>query len=103
MKCKLRSSISRAYYAALCKARNYLRDVEGKTIPTSGQAHAHVKNEFEYSHGRTRAKIGTNLKRLKQYRRQAGYDDSVATTELSKNAVMSLKSTHFVISALNSL
>jgi len=100
---KLRSSISRAYYAAFCKARNYLRDVENQNIPRSGQAHTYVCGKFADSYDRTRAKIGTNLKRLKQYRKQADYEDYVTTTELSKNAGMSLKYTQFVISTLNNL
>jgi len=36
---KLRSSVSRAYYAAFCKARNYLRDIEGCSIPSTPEAH----------------------------------------------------------------
>lgn len=100
---KLRSSISRAYYAAFCKARNHLRDVDGQNVPTSGKAHTYVCKKFEYSYDRTRAKIGTNLRRLKDYRKQADYYDYVTTTELSKNVGMSLKYTQFVISTLNTL
>ena len=40
---KLRSSVSRAYYAAFCKARNYLRDIEGHSIPSTPEAHRYVR------------------------------------------------------------
>jgi uncharacterized protein (UPF0332 family) len=46
---KLRSSVSRAYYAAFCKARNYLRDIGGHLIPSTPEAHIYVRDEFKRS------------------------------------------------------
>lgn len=49
---KLRSSISRAYYAAFCNAKNYLEDVDHQNAPKD-QAHSFVINYFKgYDEGR---------------------------------------------------
>ena len=74
---KLRCSISRAYYAAFCKARNYLRDIEGVSIPQSGKSHKIVIDNFKKSTDKTRKKIGINLDRLRIDRNKADYDDIV--------------------------
>lgn len=74
---KLRSAISRAYYAAFCKARNHLRDREGCSIPDTGEAHAKVRDIFRDSPDKQRTRIGTELNRLREDRRKADYDDSV--------------------------
>jgi len=74
---KLRSAISRAYYAAFCKARNHLRDREGHDIPTTGEAHVKVRDIFRDSPYRQRKSIGTTLNRLREDRRKADYDDSI--------------------------
>jgi uncharacterized protein (UPF0332 family) len=98
---KLRSSVSRAYYAAFCKARNYLRDIEGRSIPSTGDAHVFVRDEFRHSADRLRRKIGNNLNRLRIDRNKVDYDDSV--TGLSSMATMDLTIALKVISTLNIL
>jgi len=74
---RLRSAISRAYYAAFCKARNHLRDKEGLSIPLTGQAHTIIWRRFKNSSDQLRKEIGENLRRLRNDRRQADYDDDV--------------------------
>ena len=98
---KLRSSVSRAYYAAFCKARNYLRDIEGYLIPSTSDAHAYVRDEFKRSPNKLGRKIGWELDQLRTHRNRVDYDDSVAG--LPSTATMSLKLTQDVISALNIL
>ena len=98
---KLRSSVSRAYYAASCKARNYLRDIEGRSIPSTGDAHVFVRDEFRHSADRLRRKIGNNLNRLRLDRNKVDYDDPV--TGLSSMATMDLAIALKVISTLNTL
>jgi len=98
---KLRSSVSRAYYAAFCKARNYLRDIEGRSIPSTGDAHVFVRDEFRYSADRLHRKIGNNLNRLRIDRNKVDYDDSV--TGLSSMVIMDLTIALKVISTLNTL
>lgn len=72
---KLRSAVSRAYYAAFCQARNHLRDEEGHTIPPGGQAHPYVRDALRSSSDRARKQIGNDLDRLRRRRNQADYED----------------------------
>lgn len=95
---KLRSSVSRAYYAAFCMARNYLRDIEGYSIPLGVEAHTYVRDEFKRSSDRVRRKIGNNLDRLRIYRNEVDYDDSV--TGLSSTVTMTLMLAQQVTSML---
>jgi uncharacterized protein (UPF0332 family) len=74
---KRRSAISRAYYAAFCKARNHLRDKQGLFIPRTGEAHRIVWRHFRNSPDKLRKGIGENLRRLLHDRRQADYADVV--------------------------
>lgn len=74
---KWRSAISRAYYAAFCRSRNHLRNKEGHSIPTTGDAHRIVSDIFQNSPDRPRKKIGINLNRLRENRRKADYDDFI--------------------------
>jgi uncharacterized protein (UPF0332 family) len=74
---KLRAAISRAYYAAFCKARNHLRDHEGHAIPRGGGAHKYVRDQFKNNPDRLRSQIGHNLDRLRRHRNMVDYDDTV--------------------------
>jgi len=46
-----RCAISRAYYAVVCHARNYLEIYGREAIPTDGTAHAEVPKQFARHHG----------------------------------------------------
>ena len=102
---KLRSSVSRAYYAAFCKARNHLRDIDGNRIlsvdPPKVNVYTYVRNQFKNSSDKSRKKIGNDLNRLRLRRNKVDYDDGVSG--LSQLATVSLKTTHDIISALNTL
>lgn len=74
---KLRSAISRAYYAAFCKARNHLRDIDGLQVPHDGSAHRYVKEQFKGNTLKERKRIGVSLERMKINRGKADYDDVV--------------------------
>lgn len=84
---KSRAAISRAYYAAFCKSRNHVRDIDGKLVPTSADAHRFVKSQFKSSKDAVRQRIGKNLDRLRIERNKADYDDVVlsmpATTKFA--------------------
>ncbi|MHC1594076.1 MAG: hypothetical protein ACXQT2_02070, partial [Methanotrichaceae archaeon] len=90
---KLRSSISRAYYAAFCNAKNYLEDVDHQNVPKD-QAHSFVINYFKgYDEGRKkksnrRRKIGFDLERMRNKRVMADYqrDATNNLTVLSSEA-----------------
>ncbi len=98
---KLRSAISRAYYAAFCKAQNHLRYKEGHKIPKSGKAHTYVCDEFKNSFDKSRKGIGNRLDQLRKHRKKADYED--VFTGLSSTASLALKLAGRVISALNNL
>jgi uncharacterized protein (UPF0332 family) len=84
---KLRSSISRAYYAAFCKARIYLRDIEKDPRLQRQNYSTRDFNVHEYviEELRSRKKkeerelfqIGENLFRLRRQRNNADYDDFI--------------------------
>ena len=78
---RLRSAISRGYYAAFIQARNYLRDREGLTIPTQN-THEYVINQFRNNSDLDRQEIGNILKRLKIRRNKADYDDTFSDLQV---------------------
>ena len=71
---KLRSAISRAYYAAFIQARNFLRDRDQITIPRE-KTHKYVIEQFQNSADEKRRKLGEKLQRLRDFRNQADYND----------------------------
>lgn len=71
----LRSAISRAYYAAFCKARNHLIYKDGDLIPTGVNVHKHVADKFEGSGDATRQIVGNLLHHLRSVRNLADYKD----------------------------
>ncbi|MGB3511511.1 MAG: hypothetical protein WBA93_20190 [Microcoleaceae cyanobacterium] len=73
---RLRSAISRGYYAAFILARNYLRDYEEIIIPVR-QTHQFVITQFKYSPDLVKQGIGKDLSRLRFNRNQADYDDRI--------------------------
>jgi uncharacterized protein (UPF0332 family) len=80
---RLRSSISRAYYAAYCSARNCMEDVCGRQLPFDEPSHQYVIEYYNGNKGvRTnprRAKIAQNLMRMRERRKMADYDDKTHT------------------------
>jgi uncharacterized protein (UPF0332 family) len=75
---KLRSSISRAYYATFHKSRQLLNHKWGISIPKGPNAHKQVQNEFKR---RKQYGIQENLYRMRGYRNKADYDDEFADLE----------------------
>lgn len=73
-----RAAVSRAYYAAFILARNQLRDVDGFTSPPRSNPHSFVATEYEQHVNPQRARIGTDLRRLRANRNRCDYDDVVA-------------------------
>lgn len=104
---KLRSAISRAYYATFCLARNYLRDIE-KDPKLSRKnrdfnEHQYVAEEFIYHPTKMKnmVKIGENLSKLRELRNKADYQDTMFNLQNSvKNALMLAQN---IRSALNEL
>lgn len=68
----LRSAISRAYYAAFCSARDFLRNTD-TTIPLTDESHKDVWETYRQK-GKNFNAIFVNGSRLKNRRRAADYD-----------------------------
>ena len=102
LEARLRSSVSRAYYAAFGVARLHLVNVEGnQSIPASGDAHHAVADAFRGSPDVNRQVIGEALHTLRQYRNQAGYD--LAVRQLDAKARQALELAFHVIAGVQNL
>ncbi|MEG4858309.1 HEPN domain-containing protein [Microcoleus sp. K1-B6] len=111
---ELRSAVSRAYYSAFCLARNYLRDIEQDPTlsrnKTDINVHKYVADEFIHhksnhkSKSQTMREIGNNLKRLRNMRNKADYEDTMFNLKIiKKEAKTALMLAENIISALNKL
>ena len=69
-----RCSISRAYYAAFCLARNFLKDTKQKEF--SSNEHKEIQNYFLNIPNPEFRRVGNRLKMLHQDRKVADYDNS---------------------------
>lgn len=104
---KLRSAISRAYYATFCLARNYLRDIEKDPRLSRKNRdineHQYVAEEFIYHPTKMKnmVRIGENLSRLRELRNKADYEDTFYN--LQREARTALMLAQNIISALNEL
>ncbi|MBN1330477.1 MAG: hypothetical protein JXA54_13465 [Candidatus Heimdallarchaeota archaeon] len=98
----LRSSISRAYYAAFCKARNYLRDEKDLDIPDE-DTHKWVITQFSTSTESLLSKIGERLKRIRTYRTKADYDDVIEGESIDSIATKALLNADEAIEFLRKL
>lgn len=98
---RLRSAVSRSYYAAFIQARNHLRDKEGLVTPASANPHQYVINQFLNSRSTARHKIGWDLVYLRRERNKADYEDSYA--DLASNMSDVLQRSGRVISRLGKL
>lgn len=85
---KLRSAISRAYFAAFCHARNHLRDREGLPVPAGVDVHRYVRDRFRSSPEPLRKAIGENLNRLRKARNRVDYDDAVQNLSAQTHIVL---------------
>lgn len=97
---KLRCAISRAYYAAFIKARNFLRERNISTIPREN-AHHYVISQFRNSTDGGRRILGEKLQRLRTIRNQADYNDIV--TGLAGKSQEALGLSRRILSGLGSL
>jgi len=101
---KLRSAISRAYYAVFNEARNYLA-VNKPTvyIPDTGAAHEVVPDIFidDPTSSPDSISVGVNLNRLKANRRLADYKDAI--TGLPKLTELSVRIASEAIAKLKTL
>ncbi len=87
---RLRSAISRAYYAVFIQARNYMLFHDNHIIPANVNPHGYVQVQFVTSSNRLRREIGKRLYSLRQARNRADYADNfnnlITTTRKSLRA-----------------
>ena len=102
-----RSATSRAYYAAFCSARNYLRDFESDIPPTNGKVHKWVRDRLDTPKGamdKERAEVAAWLKRLHLRRKRADYEDTIGPRDTAaSDCVYALIESRKVINLLASL
>jgi uncharacterized protein (UPF0332 family) len=98
---RLRSAISRAYYAAFKMAYNYLRDRDKTIVFVRTDVHSLVLERYKYSPDRSHREIGVNLDRLRRERNRADYDDSIE--RLPDTAAKALLQAEKIISGLAKL
>ena len=72
-----RATISRAYYAAFCAARNHARDVEGLRLTQTGEDHREVLRHYRRPTQAGHQEVGALLFRLRRHRTQADYADTM--------------------------
>jgi hypothetical protein len=73
---KLRSSISRAYYAAYCTARNGIPAINGMSkIPDGVESHTWVLKQYRERRDDTSKEIRQKLSSLKDRRVKVDYDN----------------------------
>lgn len=102
----LRASISRAYYAALCPARDYALTKKGlDDVPPKVDTHAWILDHFDPRSGGESEEIYNALERLRDRRRKADYvgDLPWLGDKLRKQAELSLTWSRDVISGLKEL
>ncbi|MBS3908737.1 MAG: hypothetical protein KGZ93_03815 [Actinobacteria bacterium] len=103
MEAKLRSAISRAYYAAYCKSRNHMQHKDMKSFPSyKVNKHDFVKQHFLNDTDKARKSIGANLDRLREERNKADYDNSFKGNLLNTTQ-KSISQTQKLFSKLSSL
>jgi uncharacterized protein (UPF0332 family) len=100
---KQRSAISRAYYAAFCYARNYLKNYLDFKPRREENEHQAVSEKFKDYDPKNRKmiQIGNDLSRLRSDRNNADYDDTVMN--LRSKAKLALKLAKNIIDKINEL
>lgn len=80
-----RSTVSRAYYAAFCYAREYVCNNYGFTPTNTGRDHKLVRDKL-YNIGSNH--IANRLRVLHRWRKQCDYDNRVNhVSDMAKNAI----------------
>lgn len=98
---KLRSSISRAYYAAFHKTRDYINNHTNTRVPRDGSAHVTVRDFFKGDIDGKKDKISRFLDYLLKNRTKADYDSNVpGLAPLAQTALIRAKE---VIELVNEL
>ena len=96
-----RASISRAYYAVFCAARNYGAINEGLQLSGTGDDHQRVHRHFEQGPSRNHMNLGQLLSLLRRNRNRADYDDEMP--QVVWNAQLALASARQAMTIVDAL
>lgn len=96
----VRSSISRAYYAVFCTARNVLF-ARGENVPRK-DTHKSVRRRYDIGDKREK-KIADSLRRLWSHRKDADYEDVPKPAINANTAKLALAMAKKALSQLESL
>lgn len=96
-----RASISRAYYAVFCAARNHAVNGEGLQLGRTGDDHRHVQRHFEQAQGTNHKYIAMQLFRLRRERNHADYRDEMP--QVFRRAQQALSRAREAMSILHAL
>ena len=98
-----RVSISRAYYAVFCTARNYAAINEGLQLSRTGDDHQRVHRHYEQGPSRNHRSLGQLLSLLRRNRNRADYDDEMPQVVWSAQlALVSARQAMSIVDALRS-
>lgn len=97
----LRASISRSYYAVFCKARNCAKEYDEQDMATDGRVHRQVKEFYKFSSDKKRKKVGVLLDRLRAYRNEADYANTI--TSLLRNSEVALENASKIMELLKEI
>ena len=96
-----RASISRAYYAVFCAARNHAATNEGLQLRGTGDDHQRVHRHFEQGPSRDHRNLGQLLSLLRRNRNRADYDDDMP--QVVWNAQLALLSARQAMTIVDAL
>ncbi len=86
---KLRSAVSRAYYAAFCSARNHAISAHGATFPGSADAHSLVRLHYVRRPSSGARRVAEYLHMLRKDRNKVDYRDTVSQLPSVTNKCLS--------------
>ncbi|NJL32578.1 MAG: hypothetical protein HC893_00340 [Chloroflexaceae bacterium] len=101
---KLRSAISRAYYAVFHIAKDHASSSPNPPDASTEATHKNVREWFKASPDKRVKRIGEDLGRLRVNRNRADYNDDMGLLrELQKTTDEALKTAEYIITNIHSL
>ena len=93
-----RAAISRAYYAAFCTTRNYLRQqLNNSQLFSDAKAHSDVRKALMKKNSKTAHRIARLLLAVHRERKCADYDDNYAA---AKNILIVIQEVQLILNLL---
>ena len=100
---RFRSAISRAYYAAYCSARNYIRTNAKRPLARDWDGHRAVSEWFRCQQDPESQQIGQDLLNLLESRNKADYRDALPFPDPRKATFFWVETAQLILQALRNL